>query len=169
MPTVPYTITIVQIKKNALIIDIQRLPTAPPIEVHPHIGFQIIVEGYWVLKANHLNEIPTQISPQQLLKATPYQRQLDYWRQLLCGQEEQLSLKESHYLDTLTEPELKAVLRQRQVHAYSRQGVSFCCIAILNLMISYDLPNYLYWIQNKLMRLNTDFNFTEKTCSLTFQ
>lgn len=125
MRTAPYTITIVQIKESVLIVDIQRAPTALPVEVYPKVGFQIIVEGYWALKSNYLDSIPSNSSVAQLLEATPYQRQLNYWRQLLYGQEEQLSLKESQQLNTFSEPELKALLRKRQVHSYGRQGAIF--------------------------------------------
>lgn len=123
--TAPYTITILQLQKSVLIVEIQRFQTVPSIEASASIGFQIIVEGYWFLKNNHLNTPPPYSAIQKLLKASPYHRQLNYWRQLLCGQEEVLSLRESQRLATLNEAELQALLRTHQVHAYSRQGGCF--------------------------------------------
>lgn len=123
--TTPYTITILQLQGSVLIVDIQQLQTTSSIKASASIGFQIIVEGYWVLKYDHLNAKPPYTSIQKLLKASPYHRQLDYWRQLLCGKEEVLSLRESQRLAALNEVELQTLLRTRRVHAYSRQDELF--------------------------------------------
>ena len=125
MPIAPYTITIVQLQENVLIVDIECSSDALPIQAAASIGFQIIVEGYWVLRNGHLDTAPTDVSIQQLIEASPYQRQLNYWRQLLGGKEELLSLEESRYLDSLSEERLLALLRERQVKGYSRKGVFF--------------------------------------------
>ena len=118
----PYTISIQELHGDTATIDVQRLPTAPPIRIEKSVGLHILTEGYWFLKEGEATNLLSGEQIRQLLTASPYTAHLEHWLRLMRGEVEQLSAEDSAKLNALPYPERLQELRKHGAHAYGQKG-----------------------------------------------